>query len=209
MARHYTQVYARRVAKPRPESSPLLEAVQALDDELARFEQLAHAAGKVPLTSERNLEKAARAINDAADSQRRVNEHIQRLIEAISAARTTHDAVAETLVKTRDDVQARADRFTVQLGRLSTLGKEAAEVSGLVRQLGALKERPNAEVVAQLSDVRDRMAHIVDGAGRLGAEAEADAMEDLARQCDSLKQQVQSALNKVSLLREKLAAQLS
>jgi hypothetical protein len=34
-------------------------------------------------------------------------------------------------------------------------------------------------------------------------------MEDLERQCDSLKQQVQSALNKVTLLRDKLAQQMS
>jgi hypothetical protein len=33
-------------------------------------------------------------------------------------------------------------------------------------------------------------------------------MDELARNCDSLKQQVQSALNKVTLLRDKLAASL-
>jgi hypothetical protein len=34
-------------------------------------------------------------------------------------------------------------------------------------------------------------------------------MEELSGQCDALKQQVQSALNKVRLLREKLSATMS
>ena len=189
--------------------SPLKAAVQALDDELDRFEQLAHAAHKTPLTSERNLEKAATAINQAAESQQRVHGHIQALIDAISAARQKHDQTAEGLVKTRDLVQARGERFQTQLGRFAALGKEAADISAFVRELGELKQKPNGEVVAKLAEVQERMTKVVEGATALGKEAEAEDMEDLGRQCDSLKQQVQSALNKVTLLREKLAQQMS
>ena len=53
--------------------------------------------------------------------------HIQALIDAISAARVKHDQTAEELVKTRDLVQARGERFQAQLGRFAALGKEAAE----------------------------------------------------------------------------------
>jgi chromosome segregation ATPase len=197
------------VTKTNEKQSALKTAVEALDEELERFEQLAHSAQKTPLTSERNLEKAASAINAAAESQQRVHGHIQALIDAITAARVKHDKTAEELVKTRDEVQARGERFQTQLGRFASLGKEAADISGFVKQLGELKGRPNGEVVAQLSEVQDRMAKVVEGATALGKEAEAEHMEDLARQCDSLKQQVQSALNKVSLLREKLAQQMS
>ena len=189
--------------------SALKAAVEALDDELDRFEALADAARRTPLTSERNLEKAATAINQAADSQKRVHGHIQALIDAITAARVKHDQTAEELVKTRDEVQARGERFQTQLGRFAALGKEAADISGFVRQLGELKGKPNGEVVAQLASVQERMARVVDGAAALGKEADAENMEDLGRQCDSLKQQVQSALNKVTLLRDKLAQQMS
>jgi hypothetical protein len=197
------------VAKTTAEGSALQAAVQALDEELARFEQLAHAAHKTPLTSERNLEKAATAINQAAESQQRVHGHIQALIEAITAARLRHDQTAEELVKTRDLVQARGERFQTELARFAALGKEAAEISRFVRELGELKSRPSGEVVAQLTEVQERMTKVVEGATTLGKEVEAENMEDLGRQCDALKQQVQSALNKVTLLRDKLAAQLS
>jgi len=197
------------VTKTTTADSPLKAAVQALDDELERFEQLAHAAHKTPLTSERNLEKAATSINQAAESQERVHGHIQALIDAISAARQKHDQTAEGLVKTRDLVQARGERFQTQLGRFAALGKEAADISAFVRELGELKQKPNGEVVAKLAEVQERMTKVVEGATALGKEAEAEDMEDLGRQCDSLKQQVQSALNKVTLLREKLAQQMS
>ena len=197
------------MTKTNPGESALKAAVQALDEELARFEALAEAAQRTPLTSERNLEKAATAVNQAAESQGRVHGHIQALIDAITAARVKHDQVAEELVKTRDLVQARGERFQTQLGRFAALGKEAADISGFVRQLGELKGKPNGEVVAQLTQVQERMTAVVAGATALGKEAEEENMEDLGRQCDSLKQQVQSALNKVSLLREKLAASMS
>ena len=189
--------------------TPLQTAVQRLDEELARFDQLAQSARKIQLTSERNLDKAARAVNDAAESQRRVNEHIQGLIAAIADARTRHDAVATELLTTRDEVEARAERFQTQLARFGTLGKEAADISAQVRELGSVKDQPNAQIVALLTSVKERMSGVVAGAVALAAEAEAESMEDLARQCDSLKQQVQSALNKVSLLRDKLSASLS
>jgi uncharacterized coiled-coil DUF342 family protein len=197
------------VTKTTTPDSPLKAAVQALDDELDRFEQLAHAAHKTPLTSERNLEKAATAINQAAESQQRVHGHIQALIDAITAARVKHDKTAEELVTTRDLVQARGERFQTQLGRFAALGKEAADISGFVRDLGELKQKPNGEVVAKLTEVQERMTKVVEGATELGKEADAENMEDLGRQCDSLKQQVQSALNKVTLLREKLSQQMS
>jgi hypothetical protein len=106
-------------------------------------------------------------------------------------------------------VQARGERFQTQLARFAALGKEAADISTFVRELGELKQKPNGEVVAKLAEVQERMGKVVEGATALGKEAEAEHMEDLGRQCDSLKQQVQSALNKVSLLREKLAQQMS
>lgn len=190
-------------------ASALSAAVQALDDELEQFERLAETAQRTPLTSERNLEKAAAAVNQAAEAQQRVHGHIQALIDAIAEARRKHDATAESLVKTRDQVQERGEAFQRRLGKFAALGKEAADISAFVRQLGELKGKPNGEVVAELSRVQERMSNVVDGATALAKEADGDAMDDLARQCDSLRQQVQSALNKVTLLREKLASTMS
>lgn len=191
-----------------PARSPLAAAVQALDEELASFAQLAQSAQRVPLTSERNLDKAARAINDAARSQERVMAHIQALVEAIARARAEHEATAQALVARRDEVEARGARYRTQLGRFGALGQGAAAISAEVRRLGTAEGAPTAALVGELAAVRARLGGIVEGAAALGGEAAAERMEDLARQCDALKQQVQSALNKVKLLHDKLAAAL-
>jgi chromosome segregation ATPase len=193
----------------KPSESTLQAAVLALDEELVRFEQLAQSARRVPLTSERNLEKAASTVNQAAESQQRVYALLQALNQALSTVRIQHEHTAEELVKTRDEVQARSERLQTLRERFASLGSEAAGASSFMREWGELKEKPRGELVAQLGEVQERLTRIVDGAATLGKEAENEHLEDLGRQCDSLKQQMRSLSNKVSLLRDKLAATLS
>jgi chromosome segregation ATPase len=190
-----------------PKGTALSQAVHALDEELARFASLAATAERVPLTSERNLEKAARAINEAAESQQRVGAHIATLIDAISQARGQHDATAQRVIELRDRVQARASELEGKLARFAALGREAQEISARVRQLGDNGGKPpTRDTIAQLGEVAALMGGVVEGAATLEREAQAAELEELARQCDSLRQQVQSALNKVTLLRDKLVA---
>ena len=63
--------------------SDLVAATMALDEELAKVEHLADAAGRVPLSSRRNLEKAARTTAEAAEAQGKVGEHIAALMAAL------------------------------------------------------------------------------------------------------------------------------
>lgn len=186
-----------------------MTAVQALDEELERFEALAASAERVPLTSERNIEKAAKTINDAAESQKRVGAHIAALIDAITVARQKHDATADKVIARRDVLVERRELHDGLLGRYGQIGKEATEISAFVRQLGEQKDKPAAETVKLLESIIVRMERVVTDSTALGAEAAKADMEELERNCDSLRQQVQSALNKVTLLRDKLAASLS
>src|SRR5438128_6544041 len=64
------------------EGSALSSAAAALEVELRRFEQLGQLARKIELNSERNLEKAARATQEAAESQQRVAQHVRDLVSA-------------------------------------------------------------------------------------------------------------------------------
>jgi chromosome segregation ATPase len=194
------------VAKKTEAESPLKAAVLALDDALTQFEQLTAAAERVPLTSQRNLDKAAHSIDEAAAIERRVGEQLGALIAAIEAARKQHDADAIRLLAVRDKLQARTASIRALLERFGKLGEEAAEISGRVRDAGSGK--PSTEAVALLGEVAARMERVVEDARALGKEAQADQMDELARQCDALRQQLQAALNKVTLLREKIAASI-
>jgi len=56
-------------------------AAAALEAELRRFEQVTDLAARLELKSQKNLERAARAAQDAAEAQARVAEKVSALIE--------------------------------------------------------------------------------------------------------------------------------
>src|SRR2546430_17685850 len=62
-------------------------AAAALEAELRRFEQVAELAARLELKSQKNLERAARAAQDAGEAQGRVAERVRTLVEEIARAR--------------------------------------------------------------------------------------------------------------------------
>jgi hypothetical protein len=193
-------------------TSALSEAAAALEAELRRFEQLAALARKIDLNSEHNLEKAARATAEAAESQQRVAEHVRKLVGAIAAARDRQQATAESIQLRAGELQARRAEFDEVLQEFSMLGQEAAAINQLVTQVSlpraAGQAEPNAlgDVVARLQEIQARMGLVVERAQSLSRTATERDMVDIAQQAESLQRQVHSSRNKLNLLLEKLSA---
>ena len=172
--------------------SELAEAALALDHELRRFEDLAAQAGNLKLNTEKNLERATEALSRAAESQDRINTQVQKLVKAIGDARQTQESDAAVLMARAQEIAGRRKQFAEVLQRMGALGQMAKEVQEL------LKAGPG-----NLDEVQQRMQKVADDAAEIGKAAQAQDMEDLARQADVLRQQVLSARNKVSLLAAK------
>jgi chromosome segregation ATPase len=189
--------------------SDLAAAALALDEELERVEALAAAAARVPLTSERNLERAARTVNEAAQAQQRVGERIQTLVAALNTARERNEATVAALSARGAEVQQRHDELGALLQRFEALGQEAREISGAAQEISASAAAQPDETVARLHQIEARMGGVVDGARALAEAADAAGLDDLARQADGLRQQVLAARNKVGLLGRKLAERLA
>lgn len=184
----------------------LAQAALALDEELRRFEALTAGALRVPLDSKRNLEKAARATTDAASCQGRIGELVQAFMAALNAARDENQASAARLTARGAEVQARTHEYAGFIERFGALGDEAASISHTVARVGTEKAQRGHEAIADLVDIEARMTAVVDGAQALGREAKEAGFVDLVGQLDALRQQTQSARNKVKLLREQLMA---
>lgn len=172
--------------------SDLSEASLALDHELRRFEDLAGQAARIKLNTEKNLERATEALSRAAESQDRINAHVQRLVAAVQSAREKQESDAAALMARAQEIAARRLQFAQVLQRMGGLGQMAKEVQDL------LKEGP-----AKLDEVQERMQRVADDAADIGRAAQEQDMEDLARQADVLRQQVLAARNKVALLAKK------
>jgi hypothetical protein len=190
------------VSSPKQTLGSIAAAAHALETELERFQQASDTAVRLPLTSRRNLDKAANAINEAADSQKRIGEHIHTLMVALNTARDQNQRTADTLAPRGAEIQARLDEHGQLWQRLQDLGQVAKEITAQVR--GGAGSDPK-ETVNLLQSIEQRMGQVVIDAQHLTKAAREANLGELVQDAEGLTKQVQSARNKLGLALAKLA----
>ena len=191
--------------------TPLLEAAEAFDTELARFAHLTDSSRKGKLDSQRSLQRAAEALKEVADCEELLQQHAQRLMSALASARDAQQTQAELVRERATEIQTRTEVYADLMRRFQALGQDAVDLNALGQQLAG-KTRTPAEMAADdglaagLDDLQQRMGGVSERAQALAASAHEADFEDVSRQADSLRQQILSARNKISLLRTNLAA---
>jgi DNA repair exonuclease SbcCD ATPase subunit len=200
------------MAKPPPEEpSALLAAAEAFDAELARFGRLAEGAGKGALESQRDLERAAELLREAAESEESLAARAQALMAALGRARDRQQTQAETVRRRADEIQGRTTVLADLLQRYEALGETAKELNGLGQRL-AESQRAAADSPGDptwrsgLKELYDRMTDLAAGVEELMNAARAAIFPDIARQAEGLRQQLLAARNKVNLLRTSIGS---
>ena len=196
-----------RMSTGKPQS-PLLEAAAAFDDELARFGRLVEAARTGPLNSQKNLQRAAHAFEQVGESERRLGETAQALVAALQGARQEQEVQALALQGRAKEVEARTAVAADLLQRYGLVGQRAGELNSLVLDIAAKKtngsSEPDEEIIASLAELRGKMGEIAESAaGLVSAAREAD-FDDIARQADSLRQQIVAVSQKVASIERAL-----
>jgi hypothetical protein len=187
-------------------STPLVEAAVSLEEELKRFESLVSEACRLPLTSQKNIEKTAAKLGELGTIDQLLGPRIQGLMAAISGVGERQQANAQALQVRAAELKTRSEELHQLLGAHATLGQNAAELNTLVQQVSSLGregEPPSEEMVAGLERFLVKAGELIESATRLVQDANEKSFEDLARQADSLRQQLLSARNKISLLVER------
>lgn len=197
--------------KDTKEGTALSAAAAALDHELKKFEELVLAANKVPLTTEKNLGRAARAMSDAAEGHDRVAQAVRVLVTAITSARERQQVHADTIQARAEEIKERTQQYEELLRRFGGLGEEAAKLNASVQQVALQRSEAktpadNEAVVAQLAEIHRSMGELADKAGALQQASNDVEIEDVARQAESLRAQLLAARNKLSLLQQSLEA---
>ena len=175
--------------------SDLSAAAAALEAELARFEDLSNTLHKIPLNSGKNLDRAAKATLEATESQERVGARVGALVQAVAQLRDRQEATANGLHARVTEIQETTERFGSLLQRLAALGDEARSINELIG------EDRGQDV---LNQVHARMSAVLETARKLTADADAADMQDISRQGEALRQQLQATKNKLSLLQKRL-----
>jgi hypothetical protein len=165
--------------------SALLRAASALETELLQLEAISRAARKIPLTSEKNIARAARELEEALTLPDRLAAGLQALASAMATMQARQQAALEPLSAFASEIQRRHQRLAEHMQAFAALGTAAAEVTARIQ--GGEGER-----AAILSDVDAQLKKISDDARALFDVAHAEDFPELAREADALKQRAAS-----------------
>lgn len=192
--------------------SALSGAAENLEDELRRFERLAEQINETELTSGKNLEKVAKQLQDVADLDDRLTEKVKTLVAAVTEARDRQQRSAQRIHERALFLQERTTVFQELLKRYEEIGKEAATLNEWLQDFAKRREASkgasaNAELVGRLQELQEKMGSVATSAEDLTHAAEEKEFTDLARQADSIRQQLLAAKNKMGLLHKGLSAE--
>ncbi|MFN7134697.1 MAG: hypothetical protein ACK4N5_21640 [Myxococcales bacterium] len=188
-------------------ASELTTAARELDEELKRFEDATEAVMRMPLSTQKNLERAGKGLAEVADIDERLAQRVQRLVGAITAARQKQQAQAQRIADHALEVQRRAELFQALQVRYGGLGEEAhalqESLQAALPKKGELATADDAAALQQrLTELSERIARLAETAHDVARQAETDGFEDVVRQADSLRHQLLAALNRLMLLQK-------
>src|SRR5215218_7721133 len=127
--------------RERQEPTELGQAAEGVDEELRRFEVLADTVLRTPLDSEKNLERASKALRDVAESDERLVAQLQRLVAAVGGIRDRQQEHARGVNARAEELQARTQAFQGLLQRYAGLGRSAADLNAVVQDIAARKQK--------------------------------------------------------------------
>lgn len=189
------------------DTAGLSAAATALETELRRYDELAAELRSGRLVSEKDLRRAAQALQALRASDARLGELVQALVAAIGTARDRQQAEAEAVQARADEIRKRSETLAALLARWEALGVGAADVNRLMQQSGGPDESNGGEKRATLGsnfgEVDERLGRLADDARDLVAASEAEQFGDLARRAESLRAQLLAARNKLRTLEDK------
>lgn len=190
--------------------SELVAAAEALDSQLTRFESLAEQFDKTPLNSEKSLERASKLLRDVAEQDQTLNASVSALVAAVTGTRERQQKHADLVNARAQELQQRAETFKSLLERYGALGQSAAGLNQSMQEFAAQRAKAqtpeqNAGLLPTLDALNQRMVEVAEEAQSVTKLAEEQDFTDVGRQADSLRQQLLSARNKLTLLRKGLA----
>ena len=168
--------------------APLVQAAQALEDELRRFEKDVEDAARLRLNSEKNIGKAAHALTAASEGRGQLAVKVEALLAAINAA---HGRMQQGGAR----MEARAVEIQARLARLEVLRTRTAEIGEALREVTAF-----AQGVRDARQILERLAPVEERIGRAFEEARAEEFEDVAHDIAAMRDMLAAMRRKLGSL---------
>jgi hypothetical protein len=175
------------VAKAEKQTSDIVRAAQALEDEIVRLETLSRSVRKIRLSSDKALARAAAELNETLALPDQLAQRLREVAAALGRMQERQQAALAPLGAFAGELQQRARLFGEHMRCFGALGQAAGEV--------------NAQLAASQGDragfarAEARLQELSEAARAVFEAARAADFPEIAREADVLKQRM-SALRK-------------
>jgi hypothetical protein len=190
---------SRTMGHPSTPSGPLTAAAAEFERELAHYEKIAAELSRNPVRSQKTLARTQKLLTESAECEQALGVRLRALLEAMNGARDKQQQAMEQTLAAARSLEARAVEFSQLIERVAALGTRARETSEPAMQ--ALTESKESDqgglLMRSLEQLSDRMQAIIKDADQIARDAETGDWPDVARDVQSLKQQVIAAHGKV------------
>ena len=185
----------------------LAQAAAALETELRRYEETSGELERITLTSDKTLQRARKVLEECAAHQERLATLLPEFAQAMQEAQAKQQACMEATARGTEKIKARFEDRMALLERVAALGQRAQDINGPVAAVMDEKgERTPAELLKSLEEVGSRTEAAIAEATAVHEAAQGADWQDIARDTDALKQQLQSARNKILVAQRSVAA---
>ena len=194
------------MSKSADQTSELVRCAEVVERELRRLEELSRGARHVKLSSEKNIARAARGLEQALEQQERLARELRVLGQAMQGMQARQEAAMGPLEVRAREVQSRLQLHAEHMQRFGTLGVKAREAVEALREISepAGGSSHGASEATLLIDADERVRGLVEEAKAMAQAADADEFPDIAREAHALGQRVQAMRERLSeLLRAK------
>jgi chromosome segregation ATPase len=187
--------------------TPLAKAAAALEAELLEYEKFVGEVKRMSLNTEKAMHRAKDLLEHCAAGEQRMGERLQAFAAAMQDVQVRQQGCISEAVAAAETIQARVQKRSALLQRFSALGERARALNEPVAALEAKEGEANAQdLLRTLGEVVAATDSVVAEADVLLADANTDDWEDIAREANTLKQQLQSARNKILTAHRDVAA---
>ncbi|MFZ5897114.1 MAG: hypothetical protein ACOY0T_39010 [Myxococcota bacterium] len=190
----------------RKPDSLLSKAATALEDELARFEDLLQEL-KQPVNSDKALQRARHRLEECSACEEKLAEHLRAFAEAMQAMQARQQECMQILAERAQGVATRLTERNALIVRINQLGQQARAVS---EPIVALQEpdwnSPSPELLSSVAEMSTRLEAVISEAAAVVASAKESDWADVARDADALKQQLSAMRSKLIIGQRKLAS---
>lgn len=181
--------------------SELVRCAEVVERELRRLEELSRSARHVRLSSEKNIARAARGLQQALEQQERLAQELRALGQAMGGMQARQEAAMEPLAVRAGEIQARMARLSEHMQRFGALGAKAGETATALRDISVPSgDGGGAPGASALVEADERVRGLVEEAQSIAEAAAAEEFPDIAREAHALGQKVQAMREHLSQL---------